>query len=197
METRLIMGTKRLEILQGDISACDVDAIVCPSNEQLRLGAGVSGDISRRGGPEIQAACDRLGGLAVGEAVLTGAGKLVARHVIHAVGPRVGQGSAERLLERTVQSALRVASSCELKSVALPAISTGAHGVSGPDCARVTLNTCGLWLQRNRFPQVVNLVIADWGIYRAFGEELTRLLNPPIPDPEPTEDDDAPGNTDG
>ncbi|HEY4572387.1 MAG TPA: macro domain-containing protein, partial [Thermoanaerobaculia bacterium] len=80
----------QLELLEGDITELDVDAIVNAANEHLQLGTGVAGAIARKGGPSIQVECDRIGGTPVGTAVMTGAGNLKARRVIHAVGPRRG-----------------------------------------------------------------------------------------------------------
>ena len=179
METRIRLGTKLLELVQGDITQSEVDAIVNPANEHLVLGAGVAGAILRNGGPTIQAECDRLGPIAVGEAVITGGGTLPARYVIHAVGPRGGVNNAEALLGRAVVSALRVAAKHHLKSIALPAISTGVFGFPLEPCARITLQSCLVWMQGNALPERVRIVLFDWRAYRVFGEELTRIIHPP------------------
>src|SRR3954469_12146525 len=88
----------QLELLEGDITELDVDAIVNAANEHLQLGTGVAGAIARKGGPSIQVECDRIGGTPVGTAVMTGAGSLKARRVIHAVGPRMGEGDEDKRL---------------------------------------------------------------------------------------------------
>jgi len=95
------IGNHVLELLDGDITEMDTDAIVNAANAQLVLGGGVAGAIRRKGGPAIQAECDRIGGTFVGGAVITTAGDLKARHVIHAVGPRMGEG-AKIMLETTI-----------------------------------------------------------------------------------------------
>src|SRR3954464_3677722 len=125
--TFTLEGT-RLELIEGDITELDVDAIVNPANEQLQLGAGVAGAIRAKGGASIQEECDRIGGTPVGTAVMTGAGNLKARQVIHAVGPRMGEGEEDRKLASAVRAALALADRRNLKSIALPALSTGVYG---------------------------------------------------------------------
>ncbi|HZF12509.1 MAG TPA: macro domain-containing protein, partial [Thermoanaerobaculia bacterium] len=107
-ENRLLvtMDKTQLEIVQGDITDLDVDAIVNAANEQLQLGAGVAGAIRQKGGASIQEECNRIGGTPVGTAVMTGAGHLKAKQVIHAVGPRMGAGDADRKLAAAVRAAL-------------------------------------------------------------------------------------------
>ena len=87
---------KTLELAEGDITELNTDAIVNAANASLILGAGVAGAIRTKGGPDIQQECDEIGGCPVGGAVITGGGNLKARHVIHAVGPRKGEGEAKR-----------------------------------------------------------------------------------------------------
>ncbi len=128
-----------IELVQGDITACDTDAIVNAANAQLILGAGVAGAIRRKGGPTIQAECDVIGGCEVGGAVITSGGDLKARHVIHAVGPRMGEGSEAGKLAHAVRNSLRVAEENGLSSIALPAISTGIFGYPLEGCAEVML----------------------------------------------------------
>jgi len=108
----------------------NVDAIVNAANEQLQLGSGVAGAIRRRAGPAVQEECDAIGGCPVGGAVVTGAGDLAVRWVIHAVGPiwRGGGEGEEMLLASAVRAALRRAEEVGARSVALPAISAGVYG---------------------------------------------------------------------
>jgi O-acetyl-ADP-ribose deacetylase (regulator of RNase III) len=89
---------KDLVLLQGDITDMDTDAIVNAANQNLVLGAGVAGAIRTRGGPAIQEECDRIGGAAVGDAAITTGGDLKATYVIHAVGPRMGEGDEDKKL---------------------------------------------------------------------------------------------------
>ena len=90
MNDSIHIGQGTIHLMLGDITQIDVDAIVNPANDRLILGGGVAGSIARTGGPTIQAECDRIGSTYVGGAVITGAGNLPAKNVIHAVGPRMG-----------------------------------------------------------------------------------------------------------
>ena len=100
---------KKLILVQGDLTELQVDAIVNAANAQLILGGGVAGAIRTKGGPGIQEECNRIGGSAVGQAVITGGGSLKARYVIHAVGPRYGEGNEnEKLRQATLNSLKRL-----------------------------------------------------------------------------------------
>jgi O-acetyl-ADP-ribose deacetylase (regulator of RNase III) len=120
----------RIELAKADITTLQVDAIVNAANEALQLGTGVAGAIRRAGGAGIQEECDRIGTCEVGQAVVTGAGDLPARWVVHAVGPvwRGGDLGEEMLLASAVRAALKRADELGARSVALPAISTGVFG---------------------------------------------------------------------
>ena len=138
---------RNLILIQGDITEQTTDAIVNAANSQLQLGAGVAGAICRKGGPSIQQECDRIGGIPVGTAVITGAGQLPARYVIHAVGPRMGEGEEEAKLASATRSALGVAEEHGLKSIALPAISTGIYGFPIERAAEIILTETKAFLQ--------------------------------------------------
>lgn len=131
------IGTKTLRLVQGDITERDVDAIVNAANEHLQHGGGVAGAIVRRGGRVIQDESDHIGFTPVGTAVITGAGSLKARHVIHAVGPRMGEGDEDNKLRHAVQSVLDLASANNLRSVSIPAISSGIFGFPKDRCAAI------------------------------------------------------------
>jgi O-acetyl-ADP-ribose deacetylase (regulator of RNase III) len=120
----------RIDIIEGDITTLDVDAIVNAANEALAPGGGVCGAIHRTAGPELAAACAKLGGCATGAAKITPGFGLPARHVIHAVGPVWGGGERGegKLLADCYRNALTLAAETGLKSVAFPAISTGIYG---------------------------------------------------------------------
>jgi O-acetyl-ADP-ribose deacetylase (regulator of RNase III) len=131
----------RLELVQGDITAVAVDAIVNAANSGLRGGGGVDGAIHRAGGPSIMEECRRLGGCPTGDARATGAGNLPARYVVHAVGPvwsGGGSGEAE-LLAAAHRRSVEVADELGCASVAFPAISTGVYGYPVDRAARVAL----------------------------------------------------------
>jgi len=132
---------RTIELIRGDITEQDVDAIVNPANRHLQMGGGVAGAIRMKGGKEIQDECDRIGSIEIGNAVITGGGRLTARHVIHAVGPRMGEGDEDRKLKDATSNSLKVADENSLKSLAFPAISTGIFGYPLDRCAAVMLMT--------------------------------------------------------
>ena len=123
-----------IEIIQADITDMQTDAIVNAANSQLILGGGVAGAIRSKGGPSIQAECDKIGGTFVGGAVITTAGNLKANHVIHAVGPRQGEGREDEKLKNATLNSLKVADENNLKSISFPAISTGIFGFPIEKC---------------------------------------------------------------
>jgi O-acetyl-ADP-ribose deacetylase (regulator of RNase III) len=173
MQTKI--GTTAVETLKGDITLLAVDAIVNPANEALQLGGGVAGAIARRGGPKIQEDCNRIGGTPVGTAVITTGGNLSARHVIHAVGPRWGEGREEEKLGSAVRSVLRVAEDNGLRSVAIPAISTGIFGYPLEEAARVIVSAIRdeLTSRATELDHVV-LCLFDDAAIRAFDEALSK-----------------------
>lgn len=127
MKEKEVKG-KRIYVFLGDITDMDVDAIVNAANEHLKHGGGVAGAIVRKGGKIIQEESDRIGYCPVGEAVVTTAGSLKAKFVIHAVGPRWGEGDEENKLKRAVRNALKRGEEKGVSSIAIPAISTGIFG---------------------------------------------------------------------
>jgi len=140
--SRTIAGT-RLELVQGDITKQDTDAIVNAANTTLLGGGGVDGAIHRAGGPSILEECRGLGGCATGDAKSTGAGRLPARHVIHAVGPvyRDGRHGEPALLASAYRRSLETAIALGVESVAFPSISTGAYRFPVAEAAAIALGT--------------------------------------------------------
>ncbi|MGB7582037.1 MAG: macro domain-containing protein, partial [Sedimentisphaerales bacterium] len=114
-----------LELIDGDITEMDTDAIVNAADAQLILGGGVAGAIRRKGGPTIQQECNKIGGTFVGGAVITTGGKLRAKYVIHAVGPRMREGDEDNKLKNATLNSLKLADKHNLRSIAFPAISAG------------------------------------------------------------------------
>ena len=167
-----------VELVQGDITRQEVDAIVNAANSGLRGGGGVDGAIHRAGGPAIMAECRRIGGCPAGEAVITTGGDLPARHVIHAVGPiyRGGSSGEEQLLAGAYRRSLEVAVENGLRSVAFPSISTGVYGYPILQAARTALRTVSDYLAEH--PGVLDLVrfvqfsAADHEVYAEALAEL-------------------------
>jgi O-acetyl-ADP-ribose deacetylase len=164
----------QLELTEGDITDLEVDAIVNAANEQLQLGTGVAGSIRRKGGSSIQEECNRIGSTPVGTAVMTGAGNLKAKRVIHAVGPQMGEGDEDKKLAAAVRAALALADRRGLKSIALPAISTGNFGFPIDRAARITLTEIHRFLQGGtKLDRVVVCLHGDEA-FNTFKRELRR-----------------------
>lgn len=136
-----------LQLVQGDLTAEAVDAIVNAANSQLQHGGGVAGAIVRRGGPEIQAQSNAWvrenGSVSHDSPAYTGAGSLPCRYVIHAVGPVWGEGNEDEKLHLAVSKTLQLADELGISSVAFPAISTGIFGFPKERAAGVILNAIG------------------------------------------------------
>lgn len=137
------IGPVRLRLIEADITTVPADAIVNAANEGLRGGGGVDGAIHRVGGPTIMEECRRIGRCPTGQAVVTDAGRLPARYVIHTVGPiwRGGQHGEAQLLAAAYASSLDRASELGVRSVVFPSLSTGAYGYPLQDAARIALRT--------------------------------------------------------
>ena len=168
------MNDTLLELIDGDITKLQVDAIVNPANAELKLGTGVAGAIRKKGGKSIQDECNRIGGTPVGTAVMTGAGKLEVKQVIHAVGPKMGDGDEDRKLASAVRSALALADRNGLKSIAIPAISTGNFGFPVDRCARILLTEVHRYLQGGTKLERVIVVLHGQEDYQTFRRELRR-----------------------
>ena len=168
----------RLVVVIGDITQQQVEAIVNAANSSLLGGGGVDGAIHRAGGPEILAACREIRrtshpeGLPAGDAVITPAGNLPAKHVIHTVGPIYGRhnGNEAALLAACYENSLRLAASHALSSVAFPSISTGAFGYPKAEAAAVASQAIEAFLRRDELIERVPLVFfqsADADIFIA------------------------------
>jgi O-acetyl-ADP-ribose deacetylase (regulator of RNase III) len=166
---------KRVEVIQGDITKMEVDAIVNAANSTLMGGGGVDGAIHRAGGPKILEECmiirNKQGGCATGEAVLTGGGNLKARYVIHTVGPvwAGGNKNEEQLLSNAYRNSLQLAVDHAIRSVAFPNISTGVYGFPKDRAARIALQSVNDFLQSDAS---VNRVI-----FCCFDEENYKIYS--------------------
>jgi len=128
-----------VEILQGDLTQQDVDAIVNAANNDLELGGGVAGAIAQAGGPQIQAECRAIGPIEVGDAAITSGGNLTARFVIHAASMRLGGRTGADGLRRSTRRSLEIADLRGLRSIAFPAVGTGIARFPLEECARIML----------------------------------------------------------
>jgi O-acetyl-ADP-ribose deacetylase (regulator of RNase III) len=165
-----------VELVQGDITRLEVDAIVNPSNPSLILGAGVSGAIATAGGPSIQKEMIAIGGCFVGGAVITGAGLLPCNYVIHAVGPRMGEGDEDRKLRSTTIESIRRAEENKLTSIAFPAISTGIFGYPLNRCAEIMIAAALAHLRTTESKSIIKIVFCLFGgeAFDTFKYELKR-----------------------
>ncbi len=158
---------ERISIIEGDITQMRVDVIVNAANSKLIGGGGVDGAIHRAAGAALVAECrevsQRQGECPPGQAVITGAGNLTAKAVVHAVGPvwRGGSEGEETLLASAYRNSLQLASDNGFHSVAFPAISTGAYGYPRPAAAEIALNTVAHFLRTHRQPEHVYFVCYD------------------------------------
>ena len=155
----------------GDLTQQEVDAIVNAANEALAPGGGVCGAIRRAGGPAIFEECSRLGGCATGDAKATGAGRLPARYVIHAVGPvwSGGEDGEPELLASAYRRSLEVAAELECRTVALPALSTGIYGYPAELAAPVA--TATVQELEDRFDEI-RFVFLDEKLRQLFEDAL-------------------------
>jgi O-acetyl-ADP-ribose deacetylase (regulator of RNase III) len=137
------IGPVVLDVLVADITTLEVDAIVNAANSKLKRGGGVDGAIHRAAGPELQAACDSLGGCDTGSAKITRGYRLPVKHVIHAVGPVWGGGNRneDELLAGCYRTALALAAEHRVGSIAFPAISTGIYAFPADRAARIAVGT--------------------------------------------------------
>ncbi len=160
---------ERIEVVEGDITRLDVDAIVNAANSGLTPGGGVSGAIHRAAGPELWEECRKLGRCPTGDARITGGYRLPARHVIHAVGPRWHGGSAgeDALLASAYRRSLELARDHGLKSLAFPAISTGIYGFPPERAAPIAVRTVAGFLESHALPERV--------LFCCFGRESADL----------------------
>ena len=167
----------RIEVIQGDITKQNVDAIVNAANEHLVHGGGVAAAISRAGGPAIDteslAWVEDHGPVQPGQAAITSAGDMAAHYVIHVVGPiyRVDQDNAA-LLSRAVWAALDAAADLDVKSIAIPAISAGIFGYPPEEACRVIAQTARTWIDDGGQLDMIRLVAFDEAIADHFRAAL-------------------------
>ncbi len=175
----LTINASTLILTIGDITRETTDAIVNAANSRLAGGGGVDGAIHRAGGPTIMQECRKIGGCPTGHAVITTAGNLKAKYVIHTVGPRYQNGTSHEaaLLRNAYLESLRLASKNNLKSIAFPAISTGAYGYPLHEASHIALQTIIDYLTIHQDIHLIKFVLYDQGTYEIFSEEAKKLIS--------------------
>lgn len=166
-----------LELLEGDITEMQTEAIINAANARLILGGGVAGAIRRKGGPKIQEECSKIGGTFVGGAVKTTAGNLKARYVIHAVGPRMGEGNEDEKLKNATVNSLKLADENNIKSISFPAISTGVFCFPIQRCAEIMLQTTIDYLKGQTGLEKVIFCLFGGDSYEVFAKQLKQEIS--------------------
>lgn len=172
------VGEATLELVQGDITTQKTDAIVNAANRTLLGGGGVDGAIHRAAGPELLAECRKLGGCETGDAKITKGYRLLAKYVIHTVGP-IYHAEAKRapeLLASCYRRSLELASQYKLQSIAFPSISTGAFGYPLKEAAPIALKTVMDYLSHHPEIKLVRFVLFGKEAYQAYAEALEKLI---------------------
>ena len=165
----------KITLRQGDLTEADVDAIVNAANNDLMLGGGVAGAIRVKGGPAIQQECDRIGTIPLGEAAITGAGLLRARHVIHAASMQLGESTSEANLREATRNSLMRANENSLKTIAFPAIGTGIAGFPIERCAQVMLEEVRAHLNGTTTLERIEFVLFDRRSLEVFERVLADM----------------------
>jgi O-acetyl-ADP-ribose deacetylase (regulator of RNase III) len=168
------MDRKRIELINGDITLLDVDAIVNAANTSLLGGGGVDGAIHRAAGPALLAECVKLNGCETGRSKITDGYKLKAKHVIHTVGPvwRGGYSDENLLLASCYQTSLGLAREKKLNTIAFPGISTGAYRFPKNIAALIAVNETKRFLKKNSYPNKVIFVTYDEDNYELYKKLL-------------------------
>ena len=168
----ITIGNSKIKLIQGDITELNTDVIVNAANAQLIMGGGVAGAIRRKGGPLIQEECNKIGGSFVGGAVITTGGNLRAKHVIHAIGPRMGEGDEDEKLKNATINSLKLMDEHELKNIAFPAISTGIFGYPIENCAKIMISTAKEYLSGETQIEEVVFCLYSKPDFKIFKKEL-------------------------
>jgi O-acetyl-ADP-ribose deacetylase (regulator of RNase III) len=172
-----------LEILEGDLAAERTDAVVNAANNAFWMGGGVAGALKARGGQPIEAEAMAQGPVEPGQCVITAAGRLEARYVIHAAVMGQDLRTSAALIGDATRNTLRLAEARRLQSVSFPAFGTGVGGFRLDECARIMIDAIRAHAKRAVFVRQVRLVLFGQPAYRAFVDVAGELLGPPLDGP--------------
>ena len=166
---------EKIVLQQGDLTEMDADAIVNAANNDLKLGGGLAGVIRRKAGDGVQLECDEIGAIPVGGAAITSAGKLKARHIIHAASMQLGGLTTGHALRASTAHSLRIAAEKGLRTIAFPAIGAGIGGFPLPECATIMLHEVAEHLKRPTSIEKVYFVLFDKAALSAFEKALHEI----------------------
>ena len=171
------LGKTTIRLVSADLTERDVDAIVNAANSHLQHGGGVAGAIVRKGGQVIQEESNKIGYVPAGAAAITTGGKLKARYVIHAVGPRMGEGDEDNKLRNAITSVLKLATREKLASISVPAISAGIFGFPKDRCAKILIGETVAFLKNNvgSSLELVEFCIFDQEAFGYFKAEMEMI----------------------
>jgi O-acetyl-ADP-ribose deacetylase (regulator of RNase III) len=169
------IGRSSVGLMRGDITDLEVDAFVFYARGDLALGSGFGTAISQRGGPAVQKELNELGPVETGHAVVTGAGRLKAAWIVHAVGPKFNEPDTEGKLRSTVLNALAAAEGKHVRRIALPAMGAGFYAVPLDLCARVMIETIKSYLEGDTGFQEMTICVIDNREYASFESRLATL----------------------
>lgn len=172
------VGNSTLELIQGDITKQDTDAIVNAANKRLAPGGGVAGAIHRVAGPQLWEECKTLGGCQTGEAKITKGYNLAAKYVIHTVGPVYSGSSSDlKYLEKSYKNSLALASKNNIKTISFPSISTGAFGYPIKEASEVAIKAIIDYLKGHPEIELVRMVLYSESDYEVYKDTAERLLS--------------------
>ncbi|HWR72320.1 MAG TPA: macro domain-containing protein [Nitrospirota bacterium] len=171
------IGITTIRLVSADLTERDMDAIVNAANSHLQHGGGVAGAIVRKGGRIIQEESDAIGFVRVGGAAVTSGGNLKARYVIHAVGPRMGEGDEDNKLKKAIRSVLTLAGEKGFASISVPAISAGIFGFPKDRCARILVGETAAFLKESPGSslRLIEFCIFDQEAFGYFRDEIGKL----------------------
>jgi O-acetyl-ADP-ribose deacetylase (regulator of RNase III) len=169
------VGKSVIRLRHGDLTALPVDAFVFYAREDLELGSGYGTAIQVRGGASIKKELEKIGRIKMGEAVITGAGNMNARHIIHACGPKFQEADMEEKLRQCMKSSLRVAEEAGIKTLAYPPMGAGFYGVSLEMAAKVMLDCIKSFLERGSSLEEVIICVIDYRDYVPFKKKMETM----------------------
>ncbi len=167
--------TEQIQLIKGDITLLEVDALVFYAQPNLELGSGFGTAISIRGGPAVKKELEGLGPIETGEAIVTGAGNLKANYIVHAVGPRFLEENTEEKLRTTILNTLKCAEEAGAKSIAFPPMGTGFYGIPLDLCSRLLVEIVSGYLKTSANLTQASICVQDSREYEPFRQELSKV----------------------